>query len=108
TFGHDVGVAHVGVDVHAFIGLQDDGVVELGVHFHAPFQDVDVFLAGMAYEAAELFDAPGAHPGEHRDHALVAQFGAQIVVVVIGGGDANGVLDAADAAARGDRRFGRV
>ncbi len=105
-FRGDVGVAHVGVDIHRLALLQHDRVVELGVHFHASFEDVDVLLARVAHQFAELLDALRMHAGKYRDHALAAQFRAQVVVVVVGRGDADRILDPADAAPCGHRRAG--
>ena len=52
--GGDIGVAHVGIDVDPLAGLQRDRIVEFGVDDDRPFEDVDIFLARVADEVAEL------------------------------------------------------
>ena len=106
AFRRDVGVAHVRIDVDRLAGLERDRVVELRVDLHAAFDDVDVLLAGVVHELAELGDAARADAREHRDHALAAQLGAQVVVVVVLGVDADRAVDAPDTAPRGHRRVG--
>jgi len=104
ALGRDIGVTHVRVDVDRLASLEDDRVVELGVDLDAAFDDVDVFLAGVVHQLAELGNAACTDAREHRDHALAAQFGAQVVVIVVLGVDADRAVDAPEAAARGHRR----
>ena len=101
--GHGVGMAHVRVDVHRLADIQHDRFVELGMHLGRAFEDVDVFLAGMADEVAKLGKATRAHARHHRSHVLAAQLRAQVVIIVVGRVDADRILDAADTASRGDR-----
>src|SRR3546814_9981764 len=74
------------------------------VNLDPPFQDIDEFLALMAHQLAELARAMGADAGEDRDHPLLPQVGAQIMIVVIVGGDAHRRIERADAAPAGDAR----
>ena len=98
---------HVAVEVDRLADIQDDRVIEFGEHLDAPLEDVDVFLARMVHEIAELFSAAGVNARQYGDHALPAQFRAQVVVIIIAGVDAHRVLEPADAAARSHRRFRR-
>ena len=82
--------------------MQRDRIVEFGVDDDRPFEHVDIFLARMADEIAELAQRFGADAGEDRDHPLPPKLGAEIVIVVIGSGDPDGVVEPADAAARRD------
>ena len=96
-------MAHVGIDVNRFADLEHDRIVKLRVHLGGTFENMDVFLAGVADQGAELGQAFCAYPGQYRDHALAAQLGAQVVVIVIRCIDADCIIDSTDAAASGDR-----
>ena len=58
----------------------------------------------MADELAEFARAVGADAGDDRDHAFLAQVGAQVMIVVVVSGDAHRLIDRSDAAAAGDAR----
>src|SRR3546814_7401480 len=58
----------------------------------------------MAHQVAELARAMGADAREDRDHPLLPQVGAEVMIVVIVGGHAHRRIERADAAAAGDAR----
>ena len=95
---------HGGIEVDRGPLLQHDRIVKFGVDDHAALQDVDILLAGVADEVAELLRALGADLGDDRDHPLAAQLGAQVVIVVVGRLHPHRPLDRPQAAARGHRR----
>lgn len=101
--GNGIGMTHVRVDVDRFPNVQHDRIVELRVHLDGTFEDMDEFLTGMADEVAKFGKAPGTHALQNRDHALAAQFQAQIMVVTVRRIHPDRVLDTSDTAARGYR-----
>src|SRR3546814_9981384 len=82
-------MAHRRIDIDAFARFERDGVVEFAVHLDPPFEDIDEFLALMAHQVAELARAMGADAREDRDHPLLPQVGAEVMIVVIVGGHAH-------------------
>src|SRR5205085_11398530 len=80
ALGDDVGVAHLRIEIDRLAGLKHFGFVEFGVDLDPPLQHVDIFLARMADELAELLHRLGADGGEDGDHPLPAQLRAEIMI----------------------------
>ena len=68
----DIGMSHRAVDVDPLPGLKRQRRIKLGVHFNAALEHINEFLAPMADELAELFDAVGTDAADDRHHALIA------------------------------------
>ena len=58
----------------------------------------------MVDQLAELLRSLGPDLGDHRDHPLPAQFGAEVIIIVVRRLDAHRAVERAEAAARGHRR----
>src|SRR3546814_9416653 len=90
-------MAHRLIDINALADVERDGIVKFAVHLDPSFEDVDEFFALVVDEFTELACAVRADACQDRDHALLAQVGAQIMIIIIVGGHARGAID------RGDR-----
>src|SRR6202167_2339568 len=60
TFGGDVCMPHVAVEINGLSDIENDGAIELGKDLDGAFEDVNVLLAGMTDEIAKLLRALGA------------------------------------------------
>src|ERR1700683_5779812 len=92
---------HVAVDVNRLAHVENHGIVELREDFDAAFENIYIFFAGVVHEGPELLCALRAYACDDRDHAFAAQFGAEVVIVVVLRVDAHRVFGPADAAASG-------
>ena len=96
----DIGMAHRAVQINSLPGGQPHSGIELEMNLDRAFEDVNELLSLVAQWRAELRDIVCPNPGQNRHHALLAQIGTQILVIVIRGADLDGIAAAGETATR--------